>query len=64
MGPDSQYIMNPDSLTNKEKTWDHSTITDTYSPFIEQMHTLELAVHPYTLQDDMLKFTDSMFEEA
>jgi len=64
VGPDSQYIMNPDSLTNPEKTWDHSKITNTYSPFIEEMHALELAVHPYTLQDDKLKYTSSMFEET
>ena len=27
------------------------------------MHSLELAVHPYTLQDDKLKYRDSAYDE-
>ena len=64
VGPDAQWIMNPLSLSDKQKDWDHSTITDTYSTFIEQMHAYDMAVHPYTLQDDKLKYTSTVYDEA
>ena len=37
---------------------------DDYSKFIEQMHDLDLAVHPYTDQDDHLKYKDTVYDEA
>jgi glycerophosphoryl diester phosphodiesterase len=33
------------------------------SKFIEECHRLGLAVHPYSLQDDMLRWTDSPLDE-
>lgn len=31
------------------------------SPLIETLHSLDLAVHPYTLQDDNLKYMSTAF---
>jgi glycerophosphoryl diester phosphodiesterase len=33
------------------------------SKFIEECHKLGLAVHPYSLQDDMLKWTKGVLDE-
>ena len=33
------------------------------SKFIQECHSLGLAVHPYSLQDDMLRWTDSPLDE-
>ena len=32
--------------------------------FMEYAHSLDLQIHPYTLQDDMLKYTDNPIDEA
>jgi len=64
VGPASDWVMNPESLTNKQQSWDKSKVDNSYSPFIEKMHELELAVHPYTLQDDMLHYRSTAYDEA
>jgi glycerophosphoryl diester phosphodiesterase len=56
--------MNPNSLTLGPKSWDKSTATNTYSSFIEKMHSLDLAVHPYTLKDDNLDYRNNAFAET
>ena len=56
--------MNNDSLTNKHIVWDKTRVENNYSPFITQMHELELAVHPWTLQDDILVYRSSAYDEA
>ena len=35
-----------------------------YSAYIKQMHDLDLAVHPYVDQDDMLTDGNTVYEEA
>ena len=62
VGPDSQWVFNPNSLT--DMTWDKTTAANTYSNFITHMHELGLAVHPYTVQDDKLKYRDTAYDEA
>jgi len=56
--------MNNESLTNKDANWDKTKVDNNYSPFIKQMHDLELAVHPYTLQDDKLVYRTTAYDEA
>ena len=34
------------------------------APFVNYMHSLELAVHPYTFADDHLYYTSSAVDEA
>ena len=54
VGPPSSMVINPDSLTGET----------TYSTFIEQMHGLDLGVHPWTFQDDNLQYKSTAYEEA
>lgn len=35
----------------------------TTSRFVDEAHSLGLAVHPYSLQDDMLKWTNGVIDE-
>ena len=50
--------------------WIMQTMSDTgdansdYSAYIKQMHDLDLAVHPYVDQDDMLTDGNTVYEEA
>jgi glycerophosphoryl diester phosphodiesterase len=54
VGPRSDWLFNyknePYNLTSP-------------SLFVEECHELGLAVHPYSLQDDMLKYTSSPLDE-
>ena len=43
--------------------WDKNTDNER-SKFIDKMHGLELAVHPYTLRDDQLQFRDNAYDET
>jgi glycerophosphoryl diester phosphodiesterase len=54
VGPQEEWI-----FLYKNETW--NTTND--SKFIEEAHNLGLAVHPYTLKDDMLQWTDSPMKE-
>jgi len=56
--------MNPTSLTLGPKAWDKKTVENTYSNFVERMHSLDLAVHPYTLKNDNLQYKSSAFAES
>lgn len=62
VGPDAQWVFNPHSLTDKD--WDKTTATNTYSNFVEVAHTHFLSVHPYTVQDDNLRYRDTAYDEA
>ena len=64
VGPASDWVMNNESLTNKQLIWDKTNVDNLTSPFISSMHEMELAVHPYTLQDDKLVYRSSAFEET
>lgn len=64
VGPDSQWVMNPNSLIDGPHSWDKSSATNTYSVFVETMHSYELAVHPYTLKDDSLKYRSNAYLET
>lgn len=57
VGPDSKYIMYWPDLLKKELD------PTTRSPFIDQMHSLDLAVHPWTMRDDNLYYMDTPTEE-
>lgn len=65
VGPEAQHIFNPDVLTDKKREdWDKSVVSNDPSDFVTLMHSLELAVHPFTLQDDILIYRESAFEET
>ena len=64
IGPDGQWVMNHNSLVFGPTDWVKHWARDTYSPFVKKMHELGLAVHPYTLRDDVLVFRDNAFEET
>ena len=49
VGPDSHMVINSEG---------------TYSSFVTEMHGMDLAVHPFTLQDDNLKYMDTPYDEA
>ena len=44
---------------DKNETWNETN----ESKFIEEAHKLGLAVHPYTLKDDMLQWSNSPINE-
>jgi len=54
VGPNYQYLFN-----YKNESWD----TKAESLFIQEAHSLGLGVHPYTMQDDMLKFMSNPIDE-
>ena len=56
--------MNPTSLTIGPTSWVKKTAKNTYSNFIEKMHSINLAVHPYTLKDDQPVYRDNAFLET
>jgi len=56
--------MNPNSLTLGPVSWDKTTATNTYSSFVAKMHSLDLAVHPYTLKNDALVYRKDAFSET
>lgn len=58
VGPDSKYVMYWPNMLSKELD------PTTRSAFIDQMHELELAVHPWTMRDDHLVYMDSAVEET
>jgi len=64
VGAASDWVMNSESLNKKQPVWDKTKVDNSYSPFIKQMHALELAVHPYTLQDDRLVYRDNAYDES
>ena len=64
VGTQSDWVMNSDSLTDKQLVWDKTKVDNSFSPFIAQMPSLELAVHPYTFQDDRLVYRDTVYDEA
>ena len=52
VGPPTEMIMNADPDD------------DTYSQFIAKMHDLDMAVHPWEIQDDYLKFEKTVYDET
>ena len=52
VGPPTEMIMNEDPAD------------DTYSDFIAKMHELEMAVHPWEIQDDELQLEDTVYKET
>ena len=58
LGPSSDYLFNwtPPS--------DFVSTSPTMSPFIQIAHAHNMAVHPYTFQDDALKYTASAVDEV
>lgn len=64
VGPDSQWIMNPNSLITGPHDWFMKLARNTYSNFIETMHSYDLAVHPYTMKDDDLKYRNNAYLET
>ena len=58
VGPSNQWIMYYPSTS--KVTVDLSSP----SPFIEEMHNRDLAVHPYTLRDDSLTYTSTPAQET
>ena len=64
VGPASDWVMNPASLTDPQSPWDKTSVDNSYSAFISQMHELGLAVHPYTLQDDKLVYKSTAYDEV
>jgi glycerophosphoryl diester phosphodiesterase len=52
VGPDSKYVMS-DAFNSKKR-----------SEFVDEAHTNYLAVHPYTLRDDKLLYTNSTVAET
>ena len=52
VGPPTEMIMNSDPDD------------DTYSEFIAKMHALDIAVHPWEIQDDYLKFEKTVYAET
>ena len=56
VGPDAKYIMY-DSQGQSETSNDRSK-------FVDRMHSLDLAVHPYTLRNDQLHFRDTAYGET
>ena len=52
VGPPTEMIMNEDPAD------------DTYSDFIAKMHGLEMAVHPWEIQDDELQLEDTVYKET
>lgn len=55
VGVPSDWIMNKIGSSNDDEE---------YSQYIRQMHKLELAVHPYTDQDDHLHYEKDVYDEA
>ena len=51
VGPNQNWLMNDGRLPNET------------SKFVDDAHAAELAVHPYSLQDDMLKWTPLPIDE-
>ena len=64
VGPDSRWVMNHDSLALGPLPFVMKLAKNTYSHFIETMHSYELAVHPYTLKDDNCQYRDNSFLET
>lgn len=68
VGVPSDWIMNSLSSTEMlmEMGFDFNKTTqdEDYSNFIQQMHDLELAVHPYTVQDDKLHYESKVYDET
>lgn len=64
VGPKAQHIFNPDVLSDKREDWDTSVVSNDPSSFVSLMHSLGLAVHPFTLQDDKLIYRKSAYEET
>ena len=48
-GPQYQQIVNPLSLVDRKDEWDVRTVRNAYSKYVKFMHSLDLAVHTYTL---------------
>ena len=44
--------------------WDKRIVLNKYSGFVKYMHELNLAVHPWPLQDDMLVYRKNGYEET
>lgn len=64
VGPDSQWVMNPTSLTRGPHDWFRELARNTYSNFVETMHSYDLAVHPYTLKNDSLAYRTNAYLET
>lgn len=68
VGVPSDWIMNSLSMTSwlMERGVNFLNVGEDqeYSKFITQMHDLELAVHPYTVQDDKLHYTSKVYDET
>ena len=44
--------------------WDYNTVLDDYSDLTRLMHSLDIAVHPWPLQDDMLRYRKTAHAET
>ena len=44
--------------------WDYTTVKDEYTDFAKLMHKLDIAVHPWPLQDDRLKYRETAYAET
>ena len=58
LGPASDYLFNWTAPA------DFVSTSPTMSPFIQMAHANGMAVHPYTFQDDNLKYTSSAVDEV
>jgi hypothetical protein len=54
VGPKSDWL-----FKYQNETWNLTSP----SKFIDECHSLGLAVHPYSMQDDMLKWTKTPLDE-
>ena len=61
VGPDSKYVMYDTKLDGESG---QDPVTNDRSKFIDEMHGLDLAVHPYTLRDDQLHYRDTAYDET
>ena len=58
VGPNSDWVM----YWTPEGT--ESLKPHLRSPFVDQMHSLDLSVHPYTFKDDALVYMDTIDQEV
>jgi len=57
ISPDHQYVNRPGSPTDPmTDKWDRETVVDAYSEFNKMAHDLDMAIHPWPLQDDRLVY--------
>ena len=63
--PGHQYVTKPGSpLDPMSDDWDRSTIRETHSDMVKLLHSLDLAVHPWPLQDDNLHYLKKAYSET